>query len=211
MTLSRIVLTPWDGQHEDLLERCKESVKESGVEQVVIRCGLEWQEKLFELRNCADMVATVDADDIVYPGALKSSFDLLESSGVALVHTDEVRVDMNDRVVACTACGDQTAFDIASSPTAVHHLVVMRKGSITSRPLDVYNTTGVLLDWAMRVEAVSKSGEFSGLKRNPIFGYAWRVRDKQITESRDFHNTMTQNIQRYRRIFREWVTGAKQP
>jgi hypothetical protein len=211
MALSRIVLTPWDGQNEDLLERCKESVKESGIEHVVIRCDKDWQVRIFELRDCADMVATVDADDIVYPNALKSSFDLLESSGVALVHTDEVRIDMNDRVVSCTACGDQTPFDIASSPTAVHHLVVTRKGAMTDRPLKAYSTVGVLLDWAMRVEAASKSGKFHGIMRNPMFGYGWRLRGNQITESRQFHDNITENIQLYRRLFREWITGANQP
>lgn len=211
MSLSRIVLTPWDGNDEDLLERCKESVKESGIEHVIIRCDREWQVKIFELRNCADMVATVDADDIVYPGALKSSFDLLESSGVALVHTDEVRVNMDDRIMSCTSCGDQTPFDIASNPTAVHHLVVTRKGSISERPMLAYGTIGVLLDWAMRVDAVSKSGEFSGVMRNPMFGYGWRIRKNQITTSDEFHANFTENIQLYRRLFREWITGANQP
>ena len=113
--MKRIVITPWYGKNEEFLNRCKDSVAESGIEHRVVRCGSDWELQMYELRNEADYVAWVDADDIVYPGALQAAFNLVEETQVGLVYTDEAQIDKDDKILLVNK-GKKTLFDLASHP-----------------------------------------------------------------------------------------------
>jgi len=203
---SRLVITPWDGKNQNFLDRCKESVAESGVEHRIVRCGPEWSVTMFSMRNDADAIAWVDADDIVYPGALIQSFETLEQNNVGLVHTDECRIDVNDKQMSISTSGTKSLWDLASHPGCVHHLVVTKKNTITERALEVYNELKIPLDWAMKVDA----GARYGIKHVPILGYGWRIHATQITSTSARHLLMRDSLQSARNYFREWVTGIKQ-
>ncbi len=203
---SRLVITPWDGKNESFLDRCKESVAESGIEHRIVKCGSEWSRTMFTMRNDADAIAWVDADDIVYPGALIKSFETLEQNDVGLVHTDECRIDINDKQINISTSGPKTLWDLASHPGCIHHLVVTKKNSITDRALEIFNEIGVPLDWIMKVDA----GANHGIKHVPILGYGWRIHSTQITSTTERHLLVKDNLQIARNYFREWVTGIKQ-
>ncbi len=128
--MKRIVITPWGGKHEALLEECKASVAESGIEHLIVRCGSDWELCMYELRNSADYVAWVDADDLVYPDALIKSFELAEQTQAGLIYTDERLID-DKGIEFCKIEGVCSLFDICSKPTLAHHLSVTKKNSIT--------------------------------------------------------------------------------
>lgn len=204
--LSRLVITPWDGKNKEFLDRCITSVKESGVEHCVVECGKDWQLTMYSMRNDADSVAWVDADDIVYPGALIQSFEMIENNDVGLVYTDECRIDRDDRNLGISTSGQKTLWDLASHPSCVHHLVVTKKNTITERVLDIHNRTEIPLDWAMKVDSAARHG----MKHVPILGYGWRVHSTQITAGAELHNRIRVTLQEARNEFREWVTGIRQ-
>ena len=203
---TRLVITPHDGKNIELLARCVASVKESGIEHLVVRCGSDWELQMYELRNSADYVAWVDADDIVYPGALQAAFNLAEETQAGLVYTNEAQIDKDDKILRVNS-GKKTLFDLASHPRSIHHLSVTKKNSITDRILPVFEQTKCPLDWAMRVDAAVNCG----LAHLDMIGYGWRSHGNQITDSREFQSHMIKELPAMRRIFREWVTGYKQP
>lgn len=203
---SRLVITPWDGKDRELLDRCIESVAKSGVEHRVVECGPEWLYVMFEMRNDADAIAWVDADDIVYSGALTLAFDTIEQNNVGLVYTDECRIDINDKQLNISTSGEKKLWDLVSHPGCVHHLTVTKKNSITERALEAHKITNTALDWAMRVDA----GVSMGMKHVPILGYGWRYRPGQITSTAKNQEILRNSIQPSREIFREWLTGLKQ-
>jgi hypothetical protein len=169
--MSLLVLTPWDGNNEHLLERCISSVKTSGIEHRIIECGLDWELIMYSMRNDADYIAWVDADDIVYPGAAEEAFRTIEKYNVGLVYTDECRIDESDRRLKISTSGPKTMWDLVSHPTCVHKLTVTKKNTITDRVLTVHKETKCPLDWAMRVDAAINNG----MSHVPIMGYGWRV------------------------------------
>lgn len=198
--MTRLVITPWDGKHDDLLEECKASVAESGVEHRVVRCGTDWQEIMFGMRNDADTIAWVDCDDIVYPGAVVAAMDLLEKSGVGLVYTDEALIDRYGKTHQMAA-GERTLHALASHPMPVHHLTVTRRHSIGGRALMAHRKHGILLDWAMKVDAAANGG----MKHLPMLGYGWRLHGDQMTSNREFQQKLNDNLPAHRAILREWV------
>lgn len=194
------MITPWGGKHEKYLELCKESVAESGVEHLVVRCGPDWELRMYELRNEADYIAWVDADDIVYPGAILSSFALAEKEEVGLVYTDEVMIDKDGKEF-CRIEGDCKLFDIVMRPTVAHHLSITKKNSITPRVLDIFEKTKCPLDWAMRVDAAINAG----YKRCPMLGYGYRWHGDQIISNKDFHMHFGNNFRETTKAFRDWA------
>lgn len=203
---SRLVITPWDGNNQHFLDRCKQSVCESGIEHRVVRCGTDWEQVMFSMRDDADGVAWVDADDIVFPGVLTKAFDLLESLPVGLVYTDECRIDETDAVLRVSSSGEKSLWDLASHPRSIHHLTVTKKHAISERPLLLYQEIGVPLDWAMKVDA----GANLGIAHLSMMGYGWRIHDTQITANPALEYRIQKSIQPARNHFREWVTGVKQ-
>jgi hypothetical protein len=161
---------------------------------------------MFGMRDDADFIAWVDADDIVYPGALISSFDAIEEHNVGLVYTDECRIDINSQQLNISTSGQKTMWDLVSHPGCIHHLTVTKKGAITTRALDAYCRRNAPLDWAMRVDA----GVSCGIWHNPVLGYGWRYRPGQITSDRDHQQSLRNSIPPARQLFREWLTGIKQ-
>lgn len=198
--MKRIVITPWGGKHEHYLEECKASVVESGIEHLVVRCGTDWELRMFELRNEADYVAWVDADDIVYPGALQAAFELAESSQKGLVYTDEALIDSKS-VEFARSTGDAKLFDIVMKPTMAHHLSLTKKNSVTERVVELHATTKVPLDWAMRVDAAINAGYV----RLPIIGYGYRYHGEQIVGTPAFHNEFHSKSKEITTAFRKWA------
>lgn len=158
------------------------------------------------MRNDADAIAWVDADDIVYPGALNQSFEIIENNNVGLVYTDECRIDLDDNNIKMSSCGEKTLWDLASHPRCVHHLSVTKKNTITDRVLDIFKRTEVPLDWAMKVDAASRYG----MKHVPILGYGWRFHATQITAGSLLDQKMCITMQEIRNEFREWISGVRQ-
>jgi hypothetical protein len=204
--MRRLVITPWDGKNANLLDRCVESVKESGIEHRVVQCGPEWELTMYSMRNDADAIAWVDADDIVYPGAIVLAFDMLEQHDVGLAYTNECRIDLNDKQTYSFTTIPRTTWDLASHPGSVHHLTVTRKDTITDRVLEVHKRTRTPLDWAMRVDAAAHRG----MVHVPILGYGWREHPTQITANPKCQLEMRESIPQARNSFREWITGIKQ-
>lgn len=182
------------------------SVKESGIEHQIIKCEENWETVMFSMRNDAEFIAWVDADDIVYPGALTKSFELIENNNVGLVYTDECIINIDDKIVRISTSGEKTLWDLVSHPNCVHHLTVTRRGAISERVLPIYLKTGVPLDWAMRVDAACNMG----MMHVPILGYGWRQHAKQITSGKNFNTKMKRIFQTVRNEFRMWASGINQ-
>lgn len=201
MSNTRLVVTLWDGKHEHFHEMCKASVKESRVDHLVVRAGDDWQVVLHSLRNEADLIAWVDADDIVYPGAINKALDLLESTNAGLVYTDEAMIDGNGTILQESGPKARTLFDLASHPNAVHHLHCTRKYAISNRPLDIHFRLGAMVDWSMKVDAAANAG----MAHIPEVGYGWRLHGEQITSKPGFQREYQAKIQPIRQELRSWV------
>jgi hypothetical protein len=188
-----LVLTPWNGLDEDLLELCKESVEKASddldVEHRVIRCGPDWEEVIFEMRNDAEFVAYVDADDIVYNTAIKDTFLALERSTAGLAFTKEQLIDRSGQFIIHRPYA-RVVQDILSQPSMCHHLAAMRRGSIDEEPLRVYRkyanfsekNRGCPLDWLMRARAAITHG-FVFVDQ---VGYGYRQNKNGITADPKF-------------------------
>jgi hypothetical protein len=198
--MKRIVITPWDGKNPELLKQCKDSVRESGIPHLIVRCGPDWEQKMFNVRDMADYVAWVDSDDIVYPGALQAAFELAEKTQAGLIYSDELHIDINGDEIGRTE-GECALMHMITSPQAVHHLTVTKKGSISNRVIEVYNKSGCPIDWAMRIAAATHSGAV----HLPMLAYGWRHHGNQITANESFHEDLKYRIKPAADIFRQWV------
>jgi len=205
-----LVITPWSGRkdREPLLEICKASVRESGFDHLVIRCGSNWETVIYSLRNEAEYVAWIDDDDFVYPGALQKCYDALEAHPkLGLAYTDEVYVNQCGNVNGENK-GMKTLIELASHPRSVHHLAVTRRYSVDEEPLKLFNRMGqpCPLDWLIRVRA----GVQNGMIHVAGPGYAWRIHPTQISKSPIYHGTFSANLKRIRPVCHSWIESTAQ-
>jgi hypothetical protein len=202
------VVTPWDGKHEDLLSQCLKSTQASKIPHLVIRCGQDWENKIFELRDVADVVLWVDADDVVYEDAIERCIYALENSDVGVAYTDEAVIDIAGTVLK-TNTGPRSLLDIASHPNCVHHLVATRAHTIDLEPLKVFEAyadfnapnRGCPLDWLMRARSACRYG----LVHVPMVGYGWRRRPEQISSDRGFASHFATVLPQVRQHVRSWI------
>lgn len=202
-----LVLTPWGGQREDLLEQCKASVATSPYEHRVVKCGSDWEEVMFSMRNDAEYVAYVDADDIVYPGALEAVFSALENNDVGLAFTKEQRIteDGTPKEIRPHA---KNIKDVISEPSKCHHLVAMRRNSIDDEPMRVYRkfanfeskNRGCPLDWLMRARSATQCGFI----HVDMVGYGYRMHRDTITLDRDFFSHFAKILFDVRKEISTW-------
>lgn len=199
----RLVLTPWDGRNAGLLAQCRQSVRAStSAEHRVVRCGPEWQETMFQMRNDADLVAWVDADDVVYGRAIDLAFEALERlPWCGLAFTDEAIIDVMGTVMRVND-RPRTRENLAAGPAGIHHLVVTRTGTIDEEPLALWKQyPAVPLDWLMR----ARCGLRYGVTRVPMVGYGYRRHVGQMTASAEFSRQMGRTIAPVSRVLRRWM------
>ncbi len=201
-----LVVTPWSGRkdREKWLELCKESVKESGFPHLIVQCGLDWEVKMFELRNEAPYIAWVDDDDIVYPGTLRKCFEALEATpNIGLAYTDEIYIDENSQEFGSNK-GQKSLIDLITHPRGVHHLAVTRQYSIDEEPLRIFNRIGqpCPLDWLIRVRSGTQHGMIyvSGVK-----GYGWRIHKDQMSKSDRYHGVFADHLSKLRPVIKSWI------
>lgn len=198
----RLVLTPWDGRNPSLLAQCQYTVEQStSAEHRVVKCGPEWQQTMFRMRNDADLVAWVDCDDIVYGDAIERTFDALDRYRSGLAFTDEAIIDVQGRVLRLND-GPRTVENLAAGPSGIHHLVVTRADTIDEEPLALWKRyPAVPLDWLMR----ARSGLRHGITRVPMVGYGYRRHPGQMTASAEYSRQMGRSIAPVSRILRRWM------
>lgn len=201
-------MTPWDGRREDLLSLCLKSTAPSRIPHLVIRCGHDWEERIFELRDIADVVLWVDADDVVYEDALERCVHALENSDVGVAYTDEAIIDVNGNVEDVLG-GDRSIIDMTSHPSCVHHLIATRYGTIDTEPLKLFKAYGDFtqpnrgcpLDWLMRARSAARYG----MVRVPMVGYGWRKTPGQITSDPHFNDHFAKVLPQVRDHVRRWI------
>lgn len=206
-----LVVTPWSGrpEREHWLELCKESVKASGFPHLIVRCGIDWETRMFDLRNEAPYIAWVDDDDLVYPGALSRCLDALESNpSIGLAYTDEVYID-EAGVPTGSNKGPKSLMDLTTHPRAVHHLAVTRQYSVDDVPLRVFNRIGqpCPLDWLIRVRAGAQHGM---IYVGGTQGYGWRIHKNQMSKSPRYHGVFADHLNKLCPAIRSWIEPTAQ-
>lgn len=144
-----------------------------GAQHLVVRSSgdpLAWNAHLWAACHGADLVAIVDDDDVVLPGAIASCMSAIKSTGAALAFTDEEEIDEEGRQLRVGMARSRTLMDLAMHPRCVHHLAMFRPRMVPRSALDTANSCGRGLDWLMRAAA----GLRGGAVRVPMVGYQWR-------------------------------------
>jgi hypothetical protein len=204
---TKAVLTIWPGRNEHLLEQCRASVAQDlpeGVEHVVVRDGKDWCLTMWEYHNVADLVAWVDYDDIVYPGALRHCFEALEANPtIGLAYTSERRVDLSNGRTISENKGRKSVIDLVSHPRIVHHLAVTRSSCVDRRPLELYKSAGppCPMDWLIRARA----GAQHGMIYVPMIGYEWRTHSDQVSVTPQYINQFQDNLRKIRKTTIPWI------
>lgn len=175
--MKRAVVTLTRKGGDPFLDECIASVAASGNPHIILECGDEWGQVLYQMKDCADAVAWVDSDDYVYPDVMNKAFELMEQTQVGVVYTDEEV--WQDGKVVFTKAVDQDLKFFRKFPFTVHHLAITRKGSISERALKCIDQMNTIYDWPMRLDAAVNFG----IKRLPKVGYAWRKHAAQETQS----------------------------
>lgn len=166
--MKRAVVTLVRKSGEPYLDECIASIRMANVPHIMIECGSEWGEVLYEMRNVADSVAWVDSDDYVYPDVLLKAFEAMENSTVGVVYTDEAILIDNE--VKYFREGDYSISELLQRPFTIHHLTLTRRNTISDRALKCIKQMKTMYDWPMRIEAALHSG----VLRVPEVGYVWR-------------------------------------
>jgi hypothetical protein len=205
-----LVVTPWSGKkdREPFLEICKASVKESGFDHLVLRCGADWETVIYDLRNEAEYVAWVDDDDFVYPGAIQRCYDALEAHpNLGLAYTDENYVDPSGNVKGSNN-GKKELLDLTAHPRSVHHLAVTRRFSVDNEPRKIFDRIGqpCPLDWLVRVRA----GAQHGMIHVAGPGYAWRIHATQMSKSIRYHGVFNENLKKLKAVCKSWIEPTSQ-
>ncbi len=205
-----LVVTPWSGRkdRESFLEICKVSVKESGFDHLVLRCGIDWETVIYDLRNEAEYIAWVDDDDFVYPGAIQKCYEALEANpNLGLAYTDESYVDLDGNVKGSNN-GMKTLMNLAAHPRNVHHLAVTRRFSVDNEPRRIFDKIGqpCPLDWLIRVRA----GAQHGMIHVAGPGYAWRIHPSQMSKSSRYHGVFNENLNKLKVVCSSWIEPTAQ-
>jgi len=173
--MKRAVVTLVRKGGDPFLQECMDSVKLSGNQHIIIECGKEWGQVLYEMKDIADSVAWVDSDDYVIPEVMNKAFELMEKTQVGVVFTDE-KV-MQDNKIIFTREGERNINLLRRFPFTIHHLSITRRGSVSPRAKKCIDLMETCYDWPIRLDAAINYG----VKRLPEIGYVWRRHPAQET------------------------------
>ncbi len=166
--MKRAVVTLVRETGEPFLDECVESVRKANVPHIIVECGKDWGQMLYKLRNVADAVAWVDSDDYIFPDVMNKAFEVMESTNVGVVYTDETVI--SDGKILYNRRGDYTLNDLRNRAFTIHHLAITRRNTIGERAKKCIDQMKTMYDWPMRIDAMIHSGA----QRVPEIGYAWR-------------------------------------
>lgn len=174
--MKRAVVTLVRKGGDPYLQECMDSVSKSGNRHIIVECGPEWGQVLYDMRDVADSVAWVDSDDYVYPDVLNRAFELMEKTQVGVVYTDEEV--MQDNKIIFTRKGERPVNLLRKFPFTIHHLSITRKGSVSPRAKKCIDLMDTCYDWPIRLDAAINHG----VAHLPEVGYVWRKHATQDTK-----------------------------
>lgn len=173
---------------EKWLAECVASVAPElplGAEHLIIRHKGDWVQQQWDAVQGANLVAFVDDDDLLEPGALAACLDAHSQQRVGLVFTDELEVDSENTPIRMGVTGRRTYLDLSMHPRAAHHLSVFRPNLVPLEVLHLCLKWNLGADWLMRASA----GLLGGAVHVPRVGYRWRRHAGQVS--------ITDHLRRY--------------
>jgi hypothetical protein len=179
------VITITQGHRPELLAGAVASIADQGhaANHHIITAPTiaDWQRETWNAQILADYICFVDDDDVICNDSINRCVAALDANrNVGLVFTYEDLVSIDGSLLGEGYRNNITLMDVASAPTACHHLSMFRSSLVDQEVMNVCKETGAPIDWLMRA--------YVALKHNciqlPFVGYKWR----QDTENRISYN-----------------------
>lgn len=162
MPLSLTVVTHSNVNYQRDTSRCIASVRAAltgACKHVVIPLVTDnngFMQARYDALKLGDVIAFVDDDDTITPDALALCLDALNKYPVGVAFTDCTIVCADGQERRAAPC--QGYGDIASRPSALHHLVAIRTSAVTPRALALAQQYGCGIEWIMKAEAALTQG-----------------------------------------------------
>lgn len=173
------------------LEDCRRSVAEAsfpGVQHKVIECPTmkDFNNKRYEWSTSDDYTAIVDDDDVISNDSLKLCYAAALKHDLDIVFTNEQQRVINCNSTYFSRLNQRLYSDVAQSPSAIHHLVMLRGSKIPREALDIANKYSCAIDWLMH----SSTALTGKVLHVPKVCYTWVRRDGQhsVVTSKTFNH-----------------------
>jgi hypothetical protein len=187
------------------ISKCIQSVKDAlpaGCKHEIIE--LKEPEKLAYARYDAiklnDIVVFVDDDDYIPKDSLHYVLEAMRKYQPGVVYTYETKVYKDGRQELGEKKVKYDQFPL--NPQIVHHMTAFNTKCITSRCIDLANSSGIrgTIEWLMRTDAAYNNGALCV----PINGYYWVQHDKQHHRRQDVHKIFIDSNRDITKEMKKW-------
>lgn len=198
MGATLVTMVPGAGAGSPWLDECMESARLSGGTHVVV----EADEGFFAGRRTTyrfgGVVACLDWDDRVLPGAVDACERAMSEARVAVAFTWQRRIyaqggTLDERIAPVVRR------HLTDIPDSIHHLACVRTDLVPDGLLDVIERVAPLcVDWIVKAYLSLKYGAV----QVPMIGYEWRQHENQASQV--MNGEYAEQIPLARALIRTW-------
>lgn len=187
----------------DWAQECRESA--AGQAQHVTLVAEDFFSGREKTYTYGGIVACLDWDDRLTPGAVSACEKAMESTKAGLAFTWQRRIGSEGEDLGA-ACNPVSRRMLGSLPDSVHHLACIRTEYLPRDLLPVFKAVAPLcIDWLVKAYVALKFGAV----QVPMVGYEWRQHPDQA--SRKLAPEYRDQVPRARAMIRTWLpTGIEQ-
>ena len=175
--LNVVVVTHTTGNRLIELDRCKRSVEEQlekgDSHQVIQTMGL--MKARWDSLRLANYIAWVDDDDYIMNDSLRLCKQAIEEHDVGIAFTNESLYE------GAVHRAPRFYSDVATTPSAIHHLCLLKTSLIPESVWRDYEQIGMGLEWLIKGYLALKHGAI----HVPIDGYHWTQHADQHSKSKE--------------------------
>jgi hypothetical protein len=181
---------------EDWLRQCFESVAGQGTH---ISYESEFLAGRAHLYRMGGVVACLDWDDRLMPGAVAACEQALAETRAGLAFTWQRRIDASGARIG-DDCQPITRLHCSSEPNSIHHLVCIRSELVPAGLIDLIEKIAPMcIDWIVKAFVALKYGAV----QVPMIGYEWRQHQEQT--SRKYWKEYREQVPLARALIRTWL------
>lgn len=201
--LTLYTLVPEGSGHNEWFEACCASAIDQGLHRIIsVREGDFFTARRHVYTNGGSrsgLVACLDWDDLLQPGASASCEDALSKNAAGCAFTYQSKISENGLLLS-EQKQPISRLQLSTVPESIHHLCVINTAYI---PYELFNiierVAPICIDWLVRAYVALR---FNAIQV-PMMGYSWRMHKQQ--NSRKLSSAFEEQIPYARALARTWL------